>query len=331
MDSQQHVTTVSIVIPVYKGEATLSPLVNTIEPLTTTVTTPHGNHFRVAEVVLVCDGAVDGSQRVMELLGTRFSFVRLIWLARNFGQHAATLAGAASTTSEWVMTLDEDGDHNPADIGRFLDTAIETHSQLVYGRPTNKPTHGWIRNTLSALTKRFFVRLLLGRSAISHFHSFRLIDGEIARSLAAYCGYKVYLDVALSWVVAKSAYCPIVLCNPPERSSGYNMSRLLSHFWRLVLTSGTRPLRLVSLVGLGTILFGAAVTAYVLWTYATGSVPIPGYTSLIILLCMFSGSTLLSLGIVAEYLGASLSVAMGRPLYVVVSKPMRLSPSSQKQ
>lgn len=325
MEPQQRITTVSIVIPVYKGEATLAPLVNEIEPLTAVIATPHGRPFQVAEVVLVCDGAVDGSPAVMEALGMRFPFVRLIWLARNFGQHAATLAGAASTTSEWVATLDEDGDHNPADIGRFLDTALEANAQLVYGLPTNTPTHGWFRNALSAVTKRFVVRLLLGRSAINHFHSFRLIEGEIARSLAAYCGYKVYLDVALSWVVARSAYCPIALRNPSERSSGYNLSRLFSHFWRLVLTSGTRPLRLVSLLGLGTILFGAAVSAYILWEYFTGNVPIPGYTSLIILLCIFSGSILFSLGIVAEYLGASLSVAMGRPLYVVVSKPMRFT------
>jgi undecaprenyl-phosphate 4-deoxy-4-formamido-L-arabinose transferase len=325
MESQHRVTTVSIVIPVYKGEATLAPLVNEIEPLTAVVATPHGRPFQVAEVVLVCDGAVDGSPSVMEALGLRFPFVRLIWLARNFGQHAATLAGAASTTSEWVATLDEDGDHNPADIGRFLDTALEANAPLVYGLPTNTPTHGWFRNSLSAVTKRFVVRLLLGRSAISHFHSFRLIEGEIARSLAAYCGFKVYLDVALSWVVAKSAYCPIALRNPSDRASGYSLSRLFSHFWRLVLTSGTRPLRLVSLLGLGTILFGAAVSAYILWEYFTGNVPIPGYTSLIILLCIFSGSILFSLGIVAEYLGASLSVAMGRPLYVVVSKPMRFT------
>jgi len=325
MTYQQPVRTISIVIPVFKGETTLTPLVDDIEPLTAMSTTPHGQAFRVAEVVLVCDGAVDGSPSVMEALGLRFPFVRLIWLARNFGQHAATLAGAASTTSEWVATLDEDGDHNPADIGRFLDTALEANAPLVYGLPTNTPTHGWFRNALSAVTKRFVVRLLLGRSAISHFHSFRLIEGEIARSLAAYCGFKVYLDVALSWVVAKSAYCPIALRNPSERASGYSLSRLFSHFWRLVLTSGTRPLRLVSLLGLGTILFGAVVSAYILWEYFTGNVPIPGYTSLIILLCIFSGSILFSLGIVAEYLGASLSVAMGRPLYVVVSKPMRFT------
>ena len=323
MNEKHSDATVSIVIPVYKCEATLAPLVDEISVLTSATSTPHGVRFCVAEVILVHDGAVDDSQRVMESLQQRYPFVRLVWLARNFGQHPATLAGAACTTSEWVVTLDEDGDHDPTDIGRFLDKALETDSQLVYGLPTNPPPHGWLRNALSAVTKRVFVRLLLGNSAVNSFHSYRLINGEIARSLAAYCGYNVYLDVALSWVVARSAHCPIVLRNPSERSSGYSFRRLFSHFWRLVLTSGTRPLRFVSLLGLGAILFGIAFSGYTLWHYCTGSVPIQGYTTLVILLCLFSGAILFSLGIVAEYLGAALSVAMGRPLYMVVSRPLR--------
>jgi hypothetical protein len=180
-----------------------------------------------------------------------------------------------------------------------------------------------VRNTLSAVTKRFFVRLLLGDRSAVRFHSYRLIQGEIARSLAAYCGYNVYLDVALSWVVARTAHCPIVLRNPRERSSGYDTRRLLSHFWRLVLTSGTRPLRIVSLLGLASMIIGLAVTCSTLWQYFMGNIPIQGYTSLIILLCMFSGCTLFSLGIVAEYVGAALSVAIGRPPYLVVSGPSR--------
>lgn len=318
-----HVETVAIVIPVYKGEATLSRLVEEIAPLTEVMTTPRGQQFQVAEVILVHDGAVDGSQRVMEAMGERFGFVRLVWLARNFGQHPATLAGAACSTSDWVVTLDEDGDHDPAAIGQFLDVALDTGAQLVYGLPTNPASHGWWRNLLSSLTKRFFVRVLVGNPAVGRFHSYRLIEGEIARSLAAYCGYKVYLDVALSWVVARSAHCPITLRNTTDRSSGYNFSRLCSHFWRLVLTSGTRPLRLVSGLGVASLVLGIIISGVVLWQYFMGSIPIAGYTSLIIAICFFSGAILFSLGVIAEYLGASLSVAMGRPLYMVVSRPPR--------
>src|SRR5262249_32167279 len=93
---------VSIVVPVYRGEKTLGPLLEEIVPLTQVRRTPRGHLFQVAEVILVHDGAVDGSDRVMEMLAERYPFVRPVWLSKNFGQHPATLAGMACTTGEWV-------------------------------------------------------------------------------------------------------------------------------------------------------------------------------------------------------------------------------------
>src|SRR5262245_38590243 len=114
---------VSVVVPVYQGERTLGRLVAELEPLTHPQRTPQGHLFQVAEVILVHDGAADNSDVVMESLADRYPFVRPIWLSRNFGQHAATLAGVSSTASEWIVTMDEDGEHNPADVGRLLDRA----------------------------------------------------------------------------------------------------------------------------------------------------------------------------------------------------------------
>jgi undecaprenyl-phosphate 4-deoxy-4-formamido-L-arabinose transferase len=315
--------TISVVIPVYQGERTLAPLVGEIVPLMQAQCTAGGRPFRVAEVILVHDGAIDNSAAVMEALATRWAAVKLVWLARNFGQHPATLAGAASTSSEWVVTLDEDGDQNPADIGRFLDVALDSDSQLVYGLPTNTPAHGMVRNLLSAFTKRCLIQVFADATTAGQFHSFRLIRGEIARSLAAYCGCSVYLDVALSWAVARRSHCPIVLRGSGGRPSGYNYRALASHFWRLVLTSGTKPLRCVSYLGLVSIAFGLGFATFAVWARLTGNVPVPGWTSLAILQCFFSGGVLFSLGIIAEYLGVTVSAAMGKPLFLVVSGPCR--------
>ena len=67
-------------------------------------------------MILVHDGAIDNSDAVISSLASRLPYVTAIWLSRNFGQHPATLAGMASTNGDWVATLDEDGQHNPADI-----------------------------------------------------------------------------------------------------------------------------------------------------------------------------------------------------------------------
>jgi polyisoprenyl-phosphate glycosyltransferase len=319
MSTETEVHDISVVVPVYQGESTLEALVAEIEPLTTPQATPEGRGFRVAEVLLVYDGARDRSAEVMQKVATRLPLVRLLWLSRNFGQHPATLAGMASSTSDWVATLDEDGQQDPRDIGKLLDVALASGSQLVYARATNAPPHGWFRNGASTLAKSIAVRLL-GNRGLGQFNSFRLIRGEIARGVAAYCGANVFLDVALSWVVAEAAHCPVSLRRERGRRSGYTLRRLLGHFWQLVLTSGTRPLRLIAVMGLLSIVSSAVVSGLALWQRLQHKIPVQGWTSTIIVLCLVSGLILLSLGVIAEYVGVAVSMAMGKPPYLLVSR-----------
>jgi polyisoprenyl-phosphate glycosyltransferase len=311
--------TISVVVPVYQGERTLETLVAEVAPLTVVRETPDGHRFQVTEVLLVHDGARDRSADVMEAIAEHAPFVRPIWLSRNFGQHPATLAGMASTASEWVVTLDEDGQQDPADIGRLLDAALAKGAALVYARPVNPPPHGWLRNWGSAMAKWVFVRVL-GNEGLGRFNSFRLIRGEIARGVAAYCGPNVYLDIALSWVVGRADHCPVTLRRERGRSSGYTPRLLLHHFWQLVLTSGTRPLRIIALVGLFSIVLAAGVSALVLWQRLQHRIPVQGWTSMIIALCFIAGLILVSLGVIAEYLGFAVSMAMGKPPYLILAR-----------
>jgi undecaprenyl-phosphate 4-deoxy-4-formamido-L-arabinose transferase len=310
---------ISIVVPVYQGEHTLVALAEEVARLTEGQRSPKGRSFRIAELLLVNDGAMDGSAAVMMGLSESYAFVRPIWLSRNFGQHAATLAGMASALGDWVVTLDEDGQQNPADIGAMLDHALDGSARLVYAKPINPPPHGFLRNFFSKLAKWVFVRLLGAR--LGAFNSFRLIEGEIARGVAAYAGANVYLDIALSWVVSHSQHCPVELRQERGRRSGYTPRKLLRHFWHLVLSSGTRPLRIVAMLGFLALLFAIAFSAFVIWKWYNQSIPVQGWTSMIIVVCWFAGLTLVSLGVMAEYLGFAVGMAMGRPAYLIVSRP----------
>lgn len=319
------VQTISVVVPVYRGELTLEPLLAEIEPLTTSQSSAGGISCRVCEVILVHDGAADGSDRVISSLAEKLSFVTPVWLSRNFGQHAATLAGMASTNGDWVVSLDEDGQHDPRDILRMLDLAVEQDAQLVYAKPTNEPPHGRVRNFFSRLAKWSF-KNVLGHGHIGEFNSFRLIRGDIARSLAAYCGQGTYLDVALSWVVSVSAHCPVVLRSERARPSSYSPLTLTYHFWKLILASGTAPLRAVALIGVASVLLGIGISAYSIWAKLTGRADVPGWASLVIVVSVFSGLILFSLGVLAEYLVIVVTMALGKPLYLISSRPSRGAP-----
>jgi polyisoprenyl-phosphate glycosyltransferase len=311
--------TVAIVVPVYHGEHVLPALIEELDRYTTSCVSPGGNRFRVSEVVLVHDVGPDRSDVTIRALADRYDYVRPVWLSRNFGQHAATLAGMSSTSADWIATMDEDGQHDPEAIGSMLDAALAARSPVVYAEPTNRPPHSFFRNLTSRLAHG--AARLMGVDAHHTFHSYRLVLGEIGRGLAAYCGESVYLDVALTWVVDRTATCPVAMRGERGGRSGYSPRRLASHFWRMVLTSGTRPLRLVAVFGALLGLGALGLMAWVLWARLNHEVPVQGWTSVMVILLVTSGGVLFSLGILAEYLAIASKSAMGKPLYLVVNDP----------
>ena len=313
---------VSVVIPVYRGADSLPTLVDELLPFTEVGRTPAGTAWRICEILLVHDCGPDHSDQTIEALASKHAEVRPVWLSRNFGQHAATLAGIAGAVGDWIATLDEDGQQDPADLPRMLDVALSGRHQLVYAQPSNPPPHGVLRNLASRLAKSISTRVL-GNVALGRFNSYRLIDGEIGRSLAAYCGYGVFLDVGLSWLTTRVGHCPVQVRAESGRPSGYSMLKLLSHFWALVLTSGTRPLRLITLSGGLSVLVAVGLMLWVIVSKLMGNIPVQGWASLVIVVSFFSGTMLMALGVIAEYLAVTMGIAMGRPLYVVSSKPTR--------
>jgi glycosyltransferase involved in cell wall biosynthesis len=311
---------VSVVIPVYAGATTVSALIDELAGLTAPRMTPGGRYFQVAEVILVWDHGPDHSDQVITELTERLPWVRAVWLSRNFGQHPATVAGISASRGDWVVTMDEDGQHDPADIARLIDTAFSARSSLVYAAPSNPPPHSFLRNIASSLTKGAVLRWLSGGQS-TPFHSFRLIHGEHARAVAAFCGPGVYLDIALGWVVGGATSCPVTMRDEGRAAGSYNVRRLSSHFWRLVISSGNRPLRIVSGAGLLTAVLGIVLALVLAVQRLAGDTVPQGWTSVIVAVLIIGGLVLTSLGVIAEYVGLAAGMSMGKPLFVAISKP----------
>lgn len=317
--SPDFVHTVAAVVPVYRGETTLEQLLSEMEPFFEVGTTPAGHKWQVVEVVLVHDHGPDRSADVIRRLAAEHPQVTPVWLSRNFGQHAATLAGIGSTSSSWVCTLDEDGQHHPADIALLLDAAVADQLPLVYGKHRDRAPHAGWRNFTSSAAKR--TAQLIAGADLTSFTSFRLILGSHARSIAAYCGPRTYLDVALTWAIGSSGSVEVTSRPEWRPGSGYTLSRLLSHFWTLVLSGGTRPLRAISTIGAFSALAGFAGAASVIFRAATSGYNVAGWASFMATILVIGGLLLLAIGVVAEYIGVLLRAAQGRPTYVVVDDP----------
>ncbi|WP_054811265.1 glycosyltransferase family 2 protein [Nocardia arizonensis] len=312
---------ISVVVPVYRGEDTIGDLVAELDTLTAPGLTPGGARYVVEEIILVHDNGPDRSDVVLQELEATHARVRTVWLSRNFGQDAATIAGMSAARGDWIVTMDEDGQHDPAFIATFLDAALSERADLVYSKPTNTRPHGFLRNLTSRGAKLVLATLFAFPDS-TRFESYRLIRGDIGRRLAEVASNGVYLDVALTWVVGRVAQVPVRLRAEGREESGYNYRRLFSLFWKMVLCSGTRGLRLVSMLGI-TLALGGVVMAGVVVVEALGRddwAP-EGWASTIVVLLLCSGAILFSLGLIAEYLGVALHILVGKPLYLTVQTP----------
>lgn len=314
---------VSIVIPVYCGERYLASLAEELAQ-ERQEWKDKDYPLEICEAIFVEDAPTDDSAEVLRGLAGRFSWLRVLTLSRNFGQHPATVAGLLHSSGDWVVTMDEDLQHPPKYLLSLLRKAIVDGSDLVYAAPTGKVHGSWLRDWSSRGYKALMAQLT-GSQNVKCFNSFRAIRGSIARAAAAVCGYDIYLDVAFSWFTNRVDVLPLPLVDLRylrEGRSGYNLRRLLSHARRLVASSRLRLPRLAGLIGLLAVAASAVYGLFVLAQriFSPELVGAPGWTSLMLVLLFFGGLSALMLGVLIEYVGILLLQSQGKPTFFVVDR-----------
>ncbi|MCO4764098.1 MAG: glycosyltransferase [Myxococcales bacterium] len=300
----------SIVVPVYGGEATIEPLCTQL-----------GEELRRRdwryEILLVCDRPVDGSWAVAKRLATTTSEVIAIRLQRNVGQHAALLLGIRQARGGVIVTMDEDLQHAPADVPALVDTVLKHHC-LAYG-VTVQQHHGAFRNASSRLIKWAIKRYLEVEDA-QHLSAFRAFP---ARERSAFTGYNhpnVAIDVLLSWTGLPVRAVATSHNARAAGESGYTFTKLVAHLANLAFGFSTAPLRLASYIGFGAVLFAGGLFVYAIVNWMIHGSGVPGFAFTIASLAALGGAQLLALGLIGEYLGRLYLGSLGRPQYRIAEQ-----------
>ena len=294
----------SVVVPVYKGESLIEPLVLELNRSLPAFTENY-------EIILVNDGSPDNSWAVIRRLVDNYNCVRGIRMMRNYGQHNATLCGVRLARHEVTVTMDQDLQHRPEDIPLLL-AKLEEGYDVVYGAPKKLP-QGFIRNLMTASIKQILARVI-GAPSVRNVSAFRAFRTNLREAFVNFQSPTLILDVLLSWGTARFTSVPVNIAQA-ERTS-YNF-RMLVRTAMLILTGySTLPLRFASWIGFVMTLFGLGVFVYVLIVYfSAGS--IPGFPFLASIIALFSGAQLFALGIFGEYLARMFDRSMDRPTYVI--------------
>ena len=122
-------------------------------------------------------------------------------------------------------------------------------------------------------------------------------------------------------MAGKVVTSPVELREEGDRASGYSTRRLFSHFWRMILSSGTRALRFVSVLGSVFGIIGVLIAVFILIARLSGDEVPEGWASTIVVILLSTGAILFSLGVIAEYIGVNVNMAMGKPPYLITSDP----------
>jgi glycosyltransferase involved in cell wall biosynthesis len=296
----------SIVTPVYNGEASVTELCRRLGEVLPSIATQH-------EIILVNDGSRDRSWDVISELSSRLPTVRGLNLMRNYGQHNALLCGIRAAKYEVIVTMDDDLQHPPEEIPRLL-ARLDEGFDVVYGAP--KAEQNGLMRALASRITRLALSTAIGSEVAKNVSAFRVFRTQLREAFTGYQTPFVSIDVLLTWATTRFAATPVVFQPRCSGSSNYTFTKLVRHALDMMTGFSTAPLQLASLIGFSCMLFGIGVFIYVFVRYCLqGSVP--GFPFLASIIAIFSGAQLFALGVIGEYLARMHFRSMKRPAYVV--------------
>jgi undecaprenyl-phosphate 4-deoxy-4-formamido-L-arabinose transferase len=296
----------SVVIPVYNGEASIGELLDALSGLN-----PQGG----LEIVLVNDGSPDNSREICKAF-VESARVPTIYVEhmRNYGEHNAVLTGLRHASGAYVITMDDDLQNPPGEVVRLYDHARRTGLDLVYTCYAAKAHAGW-RNLGSRFANHVADRLLDKPKGV-YLSSFRCMSRAAAKAVTDYRGPYPYIDGLLMQVTQNIGALEVTHLPRAHGRSNYTLRRLVRLWLNLATCFSLTPLRLAVWAGaLMAIAGGIGAVATMIEALTSGTPS--GWASLAVIMLLVGGVQCLMLGIIGEYVGRTFLSSNGKPQTVL--------------
>lgn len=298
---------VSIVIPCYNSE-------HTIEKVVDLAIAEFANlEDYECEFVLVNDYSRDDTWGAIQRLTSRYSNVKGIRLAKNFGQHNAIMAGLQYTEGDLILGMDDDMQNHPSQIPQFLNKIQEGYD-IVFG-VFKERKFSTTKNITGAIS-RFLLWKLLDRPKDIQMSSFWCCRKYVRDEVVKYDGYNIFLQILFFRTTHNIANIEVEHFAREEGTSNYTFRRSLKLFLSC-LNFTVLPLRISTFLGSVFSVAGFLGAVLVIIRKLCNPYIAVGWSSLMCVLLMMFGFSFLMLGIIGEYIGKMILNINKTPQYVI--------------
>jgi glycosyltransferase involved in cell wall biosynthesis len=313
-DRAQPTVAFSVVIPVYNEEDNVRPLLTSLRDVMETLGQPY-------ELIVVDDGSTDRTHPRLRDLTVELSALRVVRLRTNFGQTAALAAGFDGARGDLVITMDGDGQNDPADVPRLLDKLKDGYDVVSGWRQTRQDAL-WSRRVPSQLAN-----VLISWITGVHLHDYgcalKVYRREILQDVALYGEMHRFLPALCRWVGATIGELPVGHFPRRRGVSKYGLGRMVRVLLDLLtvkflMSYWTRPIQIFGLLGL--VLGGLGIGLGALLSYqkifhgiGLGNRPL----LLLAVLLVLVGFQFVSIGLLGEMLVRTYHESQRKPVYTV--------------
>lgn len=299
---------VSFVIPCYRSEHTLPHVVAEIEEKMKSL-----QQYEY-DIFLVNDCSPDDTLGTIRRLCAEHENIRGIGFSRNFGQHAALMAGLRHSDGDYVVCLDDDGQTPADEVDKLLDK-LEEGYDAVYAKYEHK-RHSAFRNMGSKINE-LMTRVMLNKPAKLAVSSYFAVKRFVVKDMIKYENSYPYVIGLVLRATKNITNVPVNHREREEGSSGYTLKKLLGLWFNGFTAFSVKPLRIATAVGGFSAGVGFLYGIYtVVKRLVNPDVPM-GFSSLMAALVFFGGMIMVMLGLIGEYVGRIYISLNNSPQYVI--------------
>lgn len=299
---------VSFVIPCYRSAQTIGKVVEEIS-----VTLERSGQYQY-EIILVNDASPDNTFEVIRSLCEKRKEICGVNLARNFGQHAALMAGFHYVHGDIIVCLDDDGQTPAEEVPRLL-ARLEEGYDVVYARYEIKK-HSAFRNFGSHVNE-WMTRVMLGKPKELYLSSYFAVKRFIVDEMLRYTNPYPYV---IGLVLRTTKNITNVDVKHRERqvgTSGYTIGKLLALWFNGFTAFSIKPLRVATAIGAFSAIAGFLYGIYTIVKKLVNPNVVIGFSSLMSSMVFIGGMVMLMLGIIGEYIGRIYISMNNSPQYVI--------------